>query len=308
MLLTTSPTFMLMARELDRHYVACATAEGTGSWESAWEPSGDGVLTRGPFVGRRVLAISDLTASGTGTRFERAGSPEIAPTGCHLCDFISIEPGTVTEIAERVAHETTHAFNRVTLFVKLPPNATRAERISAAIDEEVQTRKQVNTILTEIETASKGKRSFARSPTERWVVERDFFPGTRRRTYLEHFVFSDLIREQVTFQKLDEPAIKALNRQVDGLKLGKPLQVFLNTEFPADHTVDSESKIVPGAVGPYFELRLVLRVISARWKEFLEFEFSEEAREKEAREKVLQDHARAFFPKKPEEIRYTPRP
>ncbi len=75
-----------------------------------------------------------------------------------------------------------------------------------------------------------------------------------------------------------------------------------------DHTVDPESKIVPGAVGPYFELRLVLRVISARWNEILQLKFPSDSAFEEAKEKVLQDHARAFFPKKPEEIRYTPRP
>ncbi len=105
------------------------------------------------------------------------------------------------KITERVAHETTHAFNRVTRLIKLPSNATRAERISAAIDEELETRKQTNKILSEIKTASKGKIDFVRASTERWAVERDFFPGKRRRTYLEHFVFSDLIREQVEFQK-----------------------------------------------------------------------------------------------------------
>ena len=310
-LLRTSATFMRMARELDRHYVAFHTAPK--SWQSKWKPSGDGVLTSGPFLGRRVLAISGL-ASETGNRFVQPGLPENFTSACPTCDFIFIDAGfggdtiKIAEITESVAHETTHAFNRVARPIKLPSNATRAERITAAIDEELETRKQTNEILSEIKSASKGKIDFVRASTERWAVERAFFPGMHRRTYLEHFVFSDLIREQVEFQKADEKAIEAWNRQVDGLRLGKPLDVFLNTEFPVDHTVDPESRIVPGAVGAYFELRLVLRVISARWNETLKLEFSDDSAFEKAKEKVLQDHARAFFPRKPEEIRYTPRP
>ncbi len=89
-LLRTSATFMRMARELDRHYVAFHTAPE--SWQSKWNPSGDGVLTSGPFVGRRVLAISGL-ASETGNRFEQAGSPENFTSACRLCDFIFIDAG-----------------------------------------------------------------------------------------------------------------------------------------------------------------------------------------------------------------------
>jgi hypothetical protein len=106
-------------------------------------------------------------------------------------------------------------------------------------------------------------------------VERDFFPSQLRRTYLEHFVLSELSRDAIRKENLSDTAIKAKNLEVDKI----PLTGWRSRKFSSD----------------YSKLRFWLRVINFRWQRLNEMHPSGSPAFEWGKEIVLQEHANAFF-------------
>jgi hypothetical protein len=107
-------------------------------------------------------------------------------------------------------------------------------------------------------------------------VQRDFFPGQVRRTYLEYFVLRELIREAIDKQQLSDAQIQAKDRQVQSI----PLQGWRSRTFPSDE---------------YSKLRFWLRVIDSRWQTLRKMHPPQSPAFEWGREIVLQEHANAFF-------------
>jgi hypothetical protein len=281
-LLKLSKTFMTMAVTLDKRYV------------SIWRPTQDrhrqlntspaGVVMTGPFTGRRVL---DVQESFTGSMFEPYDSPD--NTGYY--DAIRIKKPDQAETLrwiEVIAHETGHAFNFVNR--RSPPAATMADRIRAAIADEIATRQIAASVVSEImKTRRGGQQLQGQTPntggTAPHTVERDFFPTPLRRTYLEHFVFSELIREAINRERLSQSQIEAKNREIEGM----PLKGWRSRSFSSD----------------YSKLRFWLRVIDFRWRRLMQLHRPGTPEFERGKEIVLQENANAFFGGL---VRYTPRP
>jgi hypothetical protein len=299
LLLRLSPTFIKMAGKLDDKYLR------RGRWREDWKLNADGQLIAGPYTGRWLL---EVRYSPFGSRFVPYSSVD-ADLGW---DVIWVEqPDSsatrATEIGlylERIAHETTHAFLRVTR--RGPPQAAMADRIRDAVNEEVYTRNNELKIVQEIQkkagTSWRGFTPSAKART-RAGVERDFFPSDPRRTYLENFVLSELINRAIQDEKLDKVAINAKDHEIASLSIPEMMATFLG-RLALQYYVKYPNKIVfyePKRktfvpIKPeYSRLRFLQRVMDARWRLFLAQNSPRDPNFDAAKERVLQEHARAFF-------------
>ncbi len=281
-LLKLSKTFIAMAVTLDARYVSIWLP--TQDRHRLLDTSPDGVVRTGLFTGRRVL---DVQESSTGSMFETYDSPD--NTGYY--DAIRIKKPDQAQTLrwiEVIAHETGHAFNLVKR--SSPPAAKMADRIRAAIADEIATRKIEATVVSEImKTTLGGQQLKGQTPntggTASHTVERDFFPTPLRRTYLEHFVFSELIREAINREGLSQLEIKAKNREIERI----PLKGWRSRIFSSD----------------YSKFRFWLRVIDFRWGRLMQLHRPGTPEFERGKEIVLQENSNAFFGGL---IRYTPRP
>ena len=297
-LLRRSRTYMNMAHTLDRHYIALDGTRIRFDWAAAWSPNNDGVLTAGPFTGRRVLAV---WWGSSGSEFLPAGTLD----NDFGYDIILLQPPnafsgdqTIGEWIQIIAHETTHAFTRNTSGGTA--SASAVDRITAAITDEVNTRITESTIVTE---ATRGSRLPAYTSTTGSTnpaqVQRDMFPSALKRTYLEQFVFDELIREAITSEGLSQTDIERHNARVDALTVGDADRVVQSPGFIL--YFDPAINLYNTFNSQYDELRYIQRVIDARWKNHEQ----NNAGDLDSKETILQQHAQAFFRGK---ATYLPRP
>jgi hypothetical protein len=242
LLLRLSPIFMKMAGKLDDKYVFQGRMKSEYFWKKL---NADGQLTAGPYTGRWVLEV----------RFSPFGSlfdPNSSVDSVLSWDVIWLQPPDpavprATEIGlylERIAHETTHAFRRVTR--RGPPQAAMADRIRDAVNEEVDTRNNELTIVQEIQKrAGTSWRGFTPSAKARTPagVERDFFPSGRRRTYLEQFVLGELIKRAIQDEKLDKVAIALKDKEIDSFPIPE-MMATLSGRLALQHYVKYPNPIV----------------------------------------------------------------
>jgi hypothetical protein len=285
-LLKRSPTFVKMAAGMDAHYVSHSSKRTPTNWFSEWGVNDKGVITKGPFIGRRMLAI---VLGFAGSSFSPTGSPE----NDYGYDFIRLKPPDssnqdqiVGEWIEAIAHETTHAFNMVTN--RRPAATTEAARITAAIKDEVNTRATEARVATE---ATRGRlKGFTptKSSQNPAQVQRDMFPSELKRTYLEQFVLSELISKAIAKESLSSGNIQTHNELVDRLPL--------NVEGAMQHPwlilyLDKKAGIYKSFQSKYDELRYIQRIIDSRWEDFGKNSLADP----DIKEKILQEHAHAFF-------------
>jgi len=331
-LLQKSEKFKAIVRRLNGEYVSAVALEN-------FTPDEDGVLSTGRFSGRRTLAFGNLMSDGN--RFLRAGSHEIKGSAFLLSDWILLEPSFVppefredpdekpedaelfretnrmrrgkciAEFVGLIAHETVHAFNRVTAKATAP-SLSRKQRAAAFIKEEIDTREKEIEILDQLrktvnvlekaekETNSQGLRKridnqVATTKLAPWAVERDFVSGTSL-TYLELFVNNLLVSESIEKGGIRSSEVRENKELVGRLKFLGSLEKVMQSKFPERLTQDPETKFLTTSLPEIGDLLLVRRIIEEHWKERdLDADF----------EVFLQRHREAFFPK---EISYTPLP
>jgi hypothetical protein len=258
-LLRLSPTFVNMAEKLDKLYIAlegpqiCAFVSNSQRknrfWSDEWGQNSAGVLTLGPFKGKRVLEVK---WGWKGSYFEPFGSLDNNFSWDKIYIGHTFHQNTTRVIAEyiaHIAHETTHAFTM--LHRTGSPLKTIPERVKAAIAEEADTRKTEARILAEITATTAGKMLLGAiagltGSTMIWEIQRDFFPGELKRTYLEHFVFSELALEAIQRERLTANDINRINKEVDALKI----------EFRSSQSIKSA----------YGQWRYLLRGIDLNWR------------------------------------------
>ncbi len=339
-LLKKSKTFIRIACKLDTRYLSNSESKAAVFLKADFNPDGDGILreipkdmkgeSRKTVIGRRFINI--LKSSFNGSLFMPAsvlinsdlchvvtGAGTSDPLEC-LTDVIFIQVPNeanakgISQLLENIVHESIHAFNRVMDDKKTAPSKTpsRADKILNAIQEEGNTRKMVKKILGEISATTRNNRMLQelRNRSEQIVtslpkVERDFFPGKLKMTYLEHFVFSELAKQQIDKAGLKPKRIQEINKEVARLEFLVPLNQFLVEKFPSTLTQNPKTKLRPVFVDPYFELRLISLVIHKRWKRFERLKQSGLLLTSRDKECILQQHQRSFFPGEPEPIRYS---
>ena len=118
------------------------------------------------------------------------------------------------------------------------PPATIPLRVAAAIAEEAKTRALEATILARSRPPRMAPFSSAAAkgiagPTFTSDVQRDFFPGKDRLTYLEHFVLSERMLDAIKREKLKPKDIQRIDKEVDAIDLTlRPLDKNLTDPFP----------------------------------------------------------------------------
>ena len=306
--LLTSSSFTHIVRQLNKSYASAAVLEKAGG-VIRFKPDADGLLTRGPFAGRRTLDFNELT---DGNRFVRAGSFQLSGTSLPHSDsiFISFPMGAIVTDEGRtraiagfvgsIAHEAVHAFHRVSS-AGPPPSAPRDKKAQAFITEEIATRKKEKVILREIQKKAKSPqlRSLikARAATiqlSRPAVERDFVSGSRL-TYLETFVLEDLIQESILKDGLEPSTVQQNMTLVARLVFDRPIDTVLQSEHPEWHTRDPKDDLQTVFLPDTAVLLLRRRVLEMDWANV----------GPDNKETVVQRHAATDFPP---EIRYTPLP
>lgn len=331
-LLQKSSSYNRMVDKLNRAYVSAAKLDKSGGLDD-FKPDDDGKLTVGDFANRYTLAIGETPGTSQGNRFLRAGAFQTRTTAFARSDWISLMFPEVTidsperrgkviaQLSASIAHETVHAFHRVT---ESPPATplTRAERADAFIKEEVATRETEKAILKELlslkvgtrmaletfekKKNSKGMRELIKNRVEtiqleRAEVERDFISGTDL-TYLETFVVEDMLKKSMRVKKgdqiveLDEDTIEKNKDLVNRLVFTLSIEEVVQKAHPELYTEDPKSGLKTVFLPNQFsELLLIRRIIEEHWRESGTGD----------RESIVQSHRDAFFP---QEIHYTDLP
>jgi hypothetical protein len=156
-----------------------------------------------------------------------------------------------------------------------------ADRIRAAIAEEIATRRIERAVLSDILKTASGRRAlagFAPSTGDavQRVVERDFFPSSLRRTYLEHFVLSELMRNAMEREKLtDLRELESKDEEISRI----PIHGWRTRKFTSD----------------YSKIRFWMRVIDFRWRRLMALRKPGNIEFAQLKEQILQEHANAFF-------------
>jgi hypothetical protein len=324
-ILRLSSFFKKILNQLNKAYVSSAALEKRGGIE-AFNPDEDGILTTGPFSKRRTLTFTFLTE---GNRFASAGSFPVRGTAFQNSDFIFLSFPLADIVSEQqrgaliarligsIAHETVHAFHRVTAPPSPRVRLPRKKRAADFITEEIDTRDGERTILEKILSLKKRRRpaleiaeASARSTgvraslddrlttmkRSRAGVERDTVSGSVF-TYLETFVFEDLLETSIRDQALDSQQLRDTIALVDRLELKEPLETVLLSADQGAKTVDP-TRGLPPVLSQTAELLLMRRLVEMNWRQAGDLA-------PDTREAVLQLHAKAGFP---EDIQYTPLP
>ncbi|RZU76727.1 D-alanyl-D-alanine carboxypeptidase-like protein [Micromonospora kangleipakensis] len=290
-LLKQSTTYKSIVKVLDEKYIAGVVGSEVNKFQN-----GDGVFTAGTHQGRRRVYVLE---SLHGSQFSPFGSPDNYLAG----DIIFIErpdgTGDPTQQVslqakgqwlESIAHESIHAARLVQ--GRRRAGATPTARITAGIDDEIATRKMERQIVDEL----RGKfKEFAKfQPTtgsfERSSVERDFFPGEQRRTYLEHFVLAELLNSGR--QQLSQSQIAAYQELVPKISLGAPPFKGFLTAMP-QFTDPRRGRTALFRL-MYPNILLALRVVDARWRSVSNLDPQDDA-DDATLENVRLEHAKAFF-------------
>jgi hypothetical protein len=327
-LLTRSASFRARVAQLDRKYLAldgapmCKHSSAGGDWRTDWAPNANGALTKGPFAGRRVLAMmhgfsgslflpSSAVDNDYGYDIIVIRLPDgLGPDGRPHSGGSASSPRVLAQWLSAIAHETVHAHSFVTATGTAP--ATIALRVAAAIREESATRVLEARILAEIVAHATG--AFLRNAVRGMAgstaphrVQRDFFPGEERTTYLEHFVLTERMLEAIRREKLKPADITRIDREIDAIDLShRPLDRNLTDPFPiyydpgtpagqATQRAISNKALFKTIATDYGKFRFWRRVMSARWQALETRLGRMPAQNDAAREKVAQDHASAFF-------------
>jgi hypothetical protein len=288
--LTLSPTYMAIVKKLGKKYVHYKDFVADG-----WGIGADGVFTKGKYKGRRFF---DFEYSSNGTYFAPYGSLDNPlasdviylepPNQSHQRGFYTLdENGRWIEL---IAHETVHAFRHVSGLRR--SGKTASDRIQSGIDDEIATRKAEGKIVGEIRKKSKKFRKYTPTTgsTDRWAVERDFFPGQQKRNYLEHFVLSE--RLQAAWAPLSAEEIDADDKLVASIDLGKHKLAHYVTANPT--FVDPHTGKETSFKSRYACVRFMMRVIDARWRAIRDLD-SRDLDHDAGLEKCRQQHADAFF-------------
>jgi hypothetical protein len=282
-LLRKSAPFMHIVQTLDDNYVWLNNPK--------LQPApGDvvhGVLTTGPFHGRRILYIQGGAAAGSFTPFD-------SPDATIGADLIKINNGGADlEVVRSIAHEATHAFHLLT--GSHPPTDVDAS-ILAGVTEEIDTRKSEVSIVKDAFPARSAERNavaqeVAAGYLSRPLVERNIAPDVGL-TYLEVSGFGALLAEAQRNENLSEDQAIDIRKQMD-----KGPKKFPTHKGP--HGFDERSK--------YALIYVNRKIAIATWQKFQQaFQGREDSDEAaKQKERLLQENAHALLDGR---IKYSPLP
>jgi hypothetical protein len=269
-LLRLSATFRKMAQILDnsyldhQHWIALQQKNPGLTLNNNLLVVGGGGLN-----GRRVLYVGTDPA---GSLFIPGQSIE-SPTGWDIIRFNDAltRSDTISWI-EALAHETAHAFARVT--ATGGGQTAPVQRVRAAVLDECTARQREQRVLTEIRATQVGRAALA-SHTLRPVricdCERDWYPVRQKRTYLEHFVLG--MDWELTAKTLSDTERQKITADVAAIPLkftSKPQPPTMSIAIlKGTASVGSFVKQFPVLKSPAGQAAFVLRLVDASWRQLI---------------------------------------
>jgi hypothetical protein len=258
-----------MVETLDTSYIAHDNWLALREKDSKLKLDGDlRVVGRPSLKGRRILYVG----------YDDAGSlfiPGQSVDSGYGADTIrfrtTLSNDDVIPWIETVAHESAHAFARVTAKGKGP--ATDVDRVRAAVQDECNTRKVEHKVVAEIRDTSAGKKALARHPVpppaRTCDCERDWFPTRQKRTYLEQFVLG--MHWESTARQLGTAEIQEITQGVAAIPLKWPsgTQPTMLLSVLRGTPVAGYAKVFPVLKSPAAQAALVLRVVDASWRQLI---------------------------------------
>src|SRR4030095_11999021 len=187
----------------------------------------------------------------------------------------------IAEFVGLIAHETVHAFNRVTAKATAP-SLSRKGRAAAFIKEEIATRRKEIEILDQLrkttnvlekaekETNSQGLREridnqVATTKLAPWAVERDFVSGTNL-TYLELFVKNLLVSESSEKGNRTPAEVQENKELVGRLKFLGSIEQLVQSKNPETFTLDPEKDLKTVFPPDIVVLLLARRIQEEHWQ------------------------------------------
>lgn len=296
-LLRRSATFKQMAATLDGAYVDHRHWTKVSSSSNARLNNAFRVVGGGNLNGRRVLYVGFDPAGSlfiTGQSIESSNGWDII----RFSDALG-QSHTIPWV-RAIAHETAHAFARVTASGVAPK--TPVDRVGADVRDECNARTVEHRVIAEIRNTAAGKRALATHRVQPPVLpcdcQRDWFPTLQMRSYLEHFVLgadweaaakplSDADRQKI----LTDVAAIPLNFSAKTHPPSMPVAILRGTA-----TVGSFAKQFPVLNSAAGQAAFVLRLVDASWRQLIaEVGEGSPTWTGGAHQLRLERHARLFF-------------
>jgi hypothetical protein len=268
-LLLLSATFRQMAQVLDNSYLDHLR------WHALWKNNPSLKLNNnfrvvgGAFAGRRILYVS---TDPDGSMFIPGSSIE-SPTGWDIIRFkFSLSHQDTIPWIQAIAHETAHAFARVS--ATGPGPTTAVQSVQAAVLDECTTRKREQKVLTEIRATQAGRAALVGHtlrPIRTCDCERDWFPAGQKRTYLEHFVLG--MDWESAARGLSTADVKKITADVAAIPLKwssrpKPPTMLVDI-LRGTAQVGSFATRFPVLKSAAGQAAFVLRIVDASWRQLI---------------------------------------
>jgi len=269
-LLVSSQFFNLMAQTLDnsyldhRHWLALQKNNPNLNLNNNFRVAGGGNLN-----GRRILYV---TTDPSGSMFIPGQSVE-SPQGWDIIRFrLSMSHHDTIPWIHAIAHETAHAFARVT--ATGPGPTTPVQSVQAAVLDECTARTRELKVLTQIQATPAGKAALAGQtlgPVVPCECERDWFPAAQKRSYLEQFVLGmDWESAARGLSTADAQKIKA---DVAAIPLRwstkKQPPTMIVAILRGNATVGSFATTFPVLKSAAGQAAFVLRIVDESWRQLI---------------------------------------
>ena len=248
------------------------------------------------FNGRRILYVS---TDPSGSLFI-PGHATASPTGWDIIRFkLSLDMSDTIPWVEAIAHETAHAFARVSAQGVGP--TTPIERARAGVLDECKTRQREQKVLAEIRATPKGQTALKGHPP-RTVrpcdCERDWFPAAQKRTYLEQFVLGDdweSAARSLGSTDRDKIVADVAAIPITFSTKGKPPSMAISI-LRGTSPVGSFAAKFPVLKSAAGQAAFVLRLVDASWRQLIAKVVEDSPTWKGGAYRLrLERHARVFF-------------
>ena len=270
-LLRQSGAFGFMTNVLDnsyldhQHWIALQKSNPALRLNSAFRVAG-GTNDQN---GRRILYVS---TDPWGSLFI-PGQSQAIPTEWDAIKFhFALGANDTIPWIEAIAHETSHAYARVTAPATGP--RTPVQRVQDAVVDECEARRREQRVIAEIAASKAGKAVLAGykfRPRRTCDCERDWFPVEQKRTYLEEFVLgADWESAAKGISSVDVAKILAdvaaipLKFSTKPKPPTMPVEILRGTKTVASFA--AKFPVLKSAAG---QAAFVLRLVDASWRQLI---------------------------------------
>jgi len=296
-LLLLSPTFKQMAQVLDNAYLDHRRWNALREKNDALKLNKDfRVVGGGGFNGRRILYVH---TSAAGSMFIPGQSVESEIGWDEIRFKFALTDSDIIPWIEAIAHETAHAFARVT--ATGPGPKTPEQRVQAGVLDECTTRRRELKVIAEIRATAAGRKAFTgfRPRLVRTCdCERDWFPAAQKRTYLEHFVLGmdwESAARGLSTAERNKAVTHAASIPIVWSAKDKPPSMAVAI-LRGTATIDSFVPKFPVLKSPACRAAFVLRLVDASWRQLIAKVVEDSPTWKGGAHQLrLERHAKVFF-------------